>query len=172
MNAMNDTKIEIKPAIESDIPLILSLIKDLADYEKLSHEVAATEPILRESLFGEHPYAEVGIGYYDSIPAGYTLFFHSFSTFTGRPGLYIEDIFVKAAYRGKGVGKALFLHVAGLAQDRNCKRLEYSVLTWNQPALNFYEQFGARLMDDWRLFRISGDSLKALVRNPKNRVNP
>ena len=163
MNSAEETKIEIKPATETDVPLILSLIKDLADYEKLSHEVVATESILRESLFGEHPYAEVSIGYYDSIPAGYTLFFHSFSTFTGRPGVYIEDIFVKEAYRGKGVGKALFLYVAGLAKDRNCKRLEYSVLTWNQPALNFYEQFGAQLMDDWRLFRISGDSLSRLI---------
>lgn len=163
MNSKNDTKIEIKPATVADVPLILSLIRDLAVYEKLSHEVVATESILRESLFGEHPYAEVSIGYYDSIPAGYTLFFHSFSTFTGRPGIYIEDIFVKGEYRGNGLGKSLFLYVAGLAKDRNCKRLEYSVLTWNEPALNFYKQFGAERMDDWRLFRITAGALDKLA---------
>jgi GNAT superfamily N-acetyltransferase len=160
---MNDTKIEIKPATVADVPLILSLIKDLAAYEKLSHEVVATESILRESLFGEHPYAEVSIGYYDSIPAGYVLFFHNFSTFTGRPGIYIEDVFVKEDYRGNGLGRALFLYVAGLAKDRNCKRLEYSVLTWNEPALTFYDQFGADLMDDWRLYRIGDDMLNDLI---------
>ena len=163
MNSMNDTKIEIKPATAADVPLILSLIKDLAAYEKLSHEVVATESILHESLFGEKPYAEVVIGYYDSIPAGYVLFFHNFSTFTGRPGIYIEDIFVKEADRGKGIGKALFLFVAGLAKNRNCKRLEYSVLTWNEPALNFYKQFEAQRMDDWRLYRIGDDSLNDLI---------
>ena len=163
MNSMNDTKIEIKPATVADVPLILSLIKDLAAYEKLSHEVVATESILHESLFGEKPYAEVVIGYYDSIAAGYVLFFHNFSTFTGRPGVYIEDIFVKEDHRGNGLGRALFLYVAGLAKDRNCKRLEYSVLTWNEPALNFYKQFGAQRLDDWRLYRIGGDSLNDLV---------
>ena len=163
MNSMNDTKIETKPATVADVPLILSLIKDLAAYEKLSHEVVATESLLHESLFGEKPYAEVVIGYYDSIPAGYVLFFHNFSTFTGRPGIYIEDVFVKEDYRGNGLGRALFLYVAGLAKDRNCKRLEYSVLTWNQPALNFYEQFGAERMDDWRLYRIGDDSLSDLI---------
>ena len=163
MNSMNDTKIEIKPATVADVPLILSLIKDLAAYEKLSHEVVATESILHESLFGEKPYAEVVIGYYDSIAAGYVLFFHNFSTFTGRPGVYIEDIFVKEDYRGNGLGRALFLYVVGLAKDRNCKRLEYSVLTWNEPALNFYKQFGAQRLDDWRLYRIGGDSLNDLV---------
>ena len=163
MKSRNDAKIEIKPATETDVPLILSLIKDLAAYEKLSHEVVATKSILRESLFGEKPYAEVAIGHYDSIPAGYVLFFHNFSTFTGRPGIYIEDIFVKEAYRGKGIGKALFLYVAGLATDRRCKRLEYAVLNWNEPALNFYKPFGAQRMDDWCLFRISGDSLKDLI---------
>ncbi len=163
MRPRNDEKIEIKPATESDVPLILSLIKDLAAYEKLSHEVVATESILSESLFGKKPYAEVVIGYYDSIPAGYVLFFHNFSTFTGRPGIYIEDIFVKEAYRGKGIGKALFLYVAELAKNRNCKRLEYSVLTWNAPALNFYDRFGAEMMDDWRLFRITADRIDTLV---------
>jgi len=162
MKPRNDEKIEIKPATVADVPLILSLIKDLAVYEKLSHEVVATESILHESLFGEKPYAEVVIGYYVSIPAGYVLFFHNFSTFTGRPGIYIEDIFVKEAFRGKGIGKALFLYVAGLAKDRNCKRLEYSVLTWNEPALNFYDRFGADMMDDWRLFRIKAGALNKL----------
>ena len=163
MNSMNDTKIEIKPATVADVPLILSLIKDLAAYEKLSHEVVATESILHESLFGENPYAEVVLGHYDSIPAGYVLFFHNFSTFTGRPGIYIEDVFVKEDYRGNGLGRALFLYVAGLAKDRNCKRLEYSVLTWNEPALNFYKQFHARLLYGWNLYRINDDSLNDLV---------
>ena len=160
---MNDTKIDIKPATPSDVPLILSLIKDLAAYERLSHEVVATESELHETLFGEKPYAEVAIGYCDSTPAGYVLFFHNFSTFTGRPGIYLEDIFVKEAFRDKGLGKALFLYVAGLAKDRRCTRLEYSVLTWNQPALDFYKQFGAERMEDWRLYRISSESLNRLT---------
>lgn len=162
MKPRSDAQIEIKFATEADIPLILSLIKDLAVYEKLSHEVVATESMLHESLFGEKPYAEVGIGYCDSTPGGYVLFFHNFSTFTGRPGIYIEDIFVKEAFRGKGLGKALFMYVAGQANDRNCTRLEYSVLNWNEPALNFYKQFGAQLMDDWSLYRISGKTLQLL----------
>ena len=164
VNKMNDTKIDIRPATPSDVPLILSLIKGLAAYEKLSHEVVATESVLHESLFGEKPHAEVAIGYCDSIPAGYILFFHNFSTFTGRPGIYIEDIFVKETHRDKGLGKALFLYVAGLAKERNCTRLEYSVLTWNQPALDFYKQFGAQRMEDWRLYRISGESLNQMER--------
>ncbi|HIJ54721.1 MAG TPA: GNAT family N-acetyltransferase [Deltaproteobacteria bacterium] len=163
MTSRSDERIKILSAAETDVPLILSLIKDLAAYEKLSHEVLATESTLKESLFGEKPYAEVAIGYYESIPAGYVLFFHNFSTFTGRPGIYIEDIFVKETFRGKGMGRALFLYIAGLAKDRNCGRIEYSVLTWNEPALNFYKRFGAQCMDDWCLYRISGDSLNHLI---------
>ncbi len=152
-------KIKIRPATQKDVPLILSLIKDLAAYERLSNEVVATEDILFDSLFGKRRFAEVIIGYYDSVATGYALFFHNFSTFIGKPGIYIEDLYVKEAYRGKGVGRSMLVYVAQLAKARNCKRLEFSVLNWNEPAIRFYEHFGARSMDDWMLFRMTGKAL-------------
>ncbi len=155
-------KIEIRRATEDDIPLILDLIKDLAAYERLSDEVVATEDVLREFLFGTRPYAEVILGYYDGTPAGYILFFYNFSTFIGRPGIYIEDIYVREAHRGKGLGKALFKYTAALAANRNCGRLEFAVLNWNEPSIRFYKHFGAKLMDDWSLYRIAGRALQDL----------
>ena len=155
--------IEIRPATESDVPLILSLIKDLAAYERLSQEVVATEDVLRDSLFGKQRFAEVIMGCYDSFPVGYTLFFYNFSTFLGRPGIYIEDIYVKEAFRGKGVGRSMFRYVAKLAKARNCGRLEFAVLNWNKPAIQFYARFKAESMDDWTLFRLSGKVLGNLA---------
>ncbi len=156
-------KIDIRRATEADVPLILALIKDLAAYERLSDAVVATEDVLRESLFGTRPYAEVILGYYDGTPAGYVLFFHNFSTFIGKPGIYIEDIYVKTSHRGKGLGKALFGYTAALAADRNCARLEFAVLDWNEPSIRFYKHRGARLLDDWSMYRITGQALQDLA---------
>lgn len=154
--------ITIRPAEESDTPLILSLIKDLASYERLQDEVVATEALLRESLFGKR-HAEVVLAYYDGSPAGYALYFHNFSTFLGRSGIYIEDLYVKEAYRGKGAGKALFQYLAKLTVSRGCGRLEFSVLNWNEPSIRFYKHFGADRLDDWSLYRISGSRLSRLA---------
>jgi GNAT superfamily N-acetyltransferase len=155
--------ITIRPAEESDTPLILSLIKDLASYERLLDEVVATEALLRESLFGKTRHAEVVLAYHDGSPAGYSLFFHNFSTFLGRSGIYIEDLYVKEAYRGKGLGKALFRYLAELAVHRGCGRLEFAVLDWNEPAIRFYRHFGANRLDDWSLYRITGSRLNRLA---------
>lgn len=155
--------IDIRVATEADVPLILSLIKDLAKYEKLLDQVVATEAILRESLFGPSPRAEVIIGSVQEIPVGYALFFHSFSTFLGKTGMYIEDLYVRKAHRGKGLGKALLMHVAELARTRGCKRLEWSVLDWNEPAIRFYESLGAVPMNGWTLYRLSGNTLDTLM---------
>ena len=156
---MTDAKLEISPAAEADLPLILSFIKGLAEYEKLLHQVVATEDILRESLFGTRKYAEVIIARYGDEPAGFALFFHNFSTFVGRPGIYLEDLFVLPEYRKKGIGKALFAHLARLAVERKCGRFEWAVLDWNTPAIGFYEKMGAVSLNDWRIFRLSGEAL-------------
>lgn len=150
---------EIKIATSKEVPLILSFIKDLAEYEKLSHEVVATEELLQETLFGSKKVAEVLIGYSKDIPVGFALYFHNFSTFLGRPGIYLEDLFVKPEYRGKGFGKALLVELAKITKERNCGRLEWSVLDWNKPAIDFYKSLGANLMDGWSIFRLTGDSL-------------
>lgn len=155
--------IDIRIATEADVPLILSLIRDLARYEKLLDQVVATEAILRESLFGQSPAAEVIIGSFKAVPVGYALFFHSFSTFLGKTGMYIEDLYVQQAYRGKGLGKALLLFVAELAIKRGCKRLEWSVLDWNEPAIRFYESLGAFPMKGWTQYRLTGDLLDSLL---------
>ncbi len=155
--------IDIRAATEADVPLILSLIKDLARYEKLLDQVVATETILQESLFGPCPRAEVIIGNIRGIPVGYALFFHSFSTFLGKSGMYIEDLYVQNAHRGKGLGKAMLMHVAELAGKRGCKRLEWSVLDWNEPAIRFYESLGAVPMNGWTLYRLAGKTLDALL---------
>ncbi|MGE0130974.1 MAG: N-acetyltransferase family protein [Blastocatellales bacterium] len=154
---------EIKPATTSDAPVILSFIKKLAVYEKLAHEVKATEDILRETLFGERRYAEVIIAYHRGEPAGFALFFHSYSTFLGKPGIYLEDLYVDEQHRGKGFGKALLVHLARLTKERNCGRLEWSVLDWNEPSINFYKSLGARPMDEWNVFRLTGESLDKLA---------
>jgi GNAT superfamily N-acetyltransferase len=155
--------IDIRSATEADVPLLLTLIKDLAEYEKLLDQVVATDVILQESLFGPSPRAEVIIGSVQGISVGYALFFHSFSTFLGKSGMYIEDLYVQKAYRGKGLGKALLMHVAELAQIRGCKRLEWSVLDWNEPAIRFYESLGAIPMNGWTLYRLAGNTLDKLL---------
>lgn len=154
---------EIKPATEADAPVILSFIKQLARYEKLSHEVVATEATIRQTLFGGRRVAEVAIGYFCEKPVGFVLFFHNYSTFLGRTGLYIEDLFVEEAYRRRGFGRALLVYVARLAQERQCGRLEWSVLDWNEPAIEFYKKLGAVAMSDWTVYRVTGDSLSRLA---------
>ncbi|HTY35932.1 MAG TPA: GNAT family N-acetyltransferase [Bacteroidota bacterium] len=158
-----DKRLSILPATNNDLPVILQLIKDLAEYERLAHEVVATEEVLAETLFGEHPYAEVLIARYENEPVGYALFFHSYSTFLGRPGIYLEDLFVKPHCRGKGIGKALLACLAQLALERKCGRLEWAVLNWNEPAIGFYKSLGARPMDTWTVYRMTGDSLNRLA---------
>ncbi len=154
----------IRTATKADVPIILSFIKKLADYERLSHEVVATEEILRKTLFGRERTAEVAIGYFNRDPVGFVLFFHNYSTFLGRPGLYIEDLFVDESFRRRGFGRALLLYVARLAKERDCGRLEWSVLDWNEPAVAFYKKLGAVPMSEWTIFRVTGDSLDNLSR--------
>jgi GNAT superfamily N-acetyltransferase len=153
---------EVRFATEEDVPLILALIRELAEYEKLPHEVVATEDRLRTSLFAERPAAEVLIGEMEGRPAAFALFFHNFSTFLGKPGIYLEDLFVRPEFRGRGLGKAMLVYLAGLAKERGCGRLEWWVLDWNQQAIRFYEKLGARAMDDWTVYRVSGDVLERL----------
>lgn len=154
--------ISIRPAATADLPLIAQLIRDLAEYEKLSHEVRFDLATMGEHLFGAHPAAEVAIGEIDGEPQGFALFFHNFSTFEGRPGLYLEDLFVRPGARGHGLGKALLVHLAALALERGCARFEWSVLDWNEPSIGFYRSLGARMMDDWRIMRVDGDALLQL----------
>ncbi len=155
--------ISIRSAVPADLPLIAQFIRDLADYEKLAHEVRFDEAKLGEKLFGPRPYAEVVIGELGGEPQGFALFFHNFSTFEGRPGLYLEDLFVRPAARGSGLGKALLAHLAQLCIDRDCARLEWSVLDWNTPAIGFYQSLGAKLMDEWTVMRVDGDALTDLA---------
>lgn len=152
----------IRPATPADLPLIAQLIRDLADYEKLASEVRFDEAVMGEKLFGARPYAEVVIGELDGAPQGFALFFHNFSTFEGKPGIYLEDLFVRPAARGSGLGKALLSHLAMLAVERDCARLEWSVLDWNEPAIGFYKKLGARLMDEWTVMRVDGAALQQL----------
>ena len=159
----NLTDFEIAPASIEDVPLILAFIKKLAEYERLAHEVVATEDSLRESLFESRKTAEVAIGYLQKKPIGFVLFFQNYSTFLSRPGLYIEDLFVDEPYRRRGFGSALLRYVARLAIERNCGRLEWSVLDWNQPAVDFYTRIGAVAMSDWTMFRVTGQNLADLA---------
>lgn len=160
----NDSdQVRISPATEADVPIILELIRGLAEYEKLSHEVVATEQLLREHLFGPRPVAETRIAYLDQTAVGFALFFHNFSTFLGRPGIYLEDIFVRPQHRGKGIGKALLKEVARVAAERKCGRLEWSVLDWNEPAIRFYQSLGAKPMSQWTIYRMTGDAIRKLA---------
>ncbi len=154
--------LSIRPASSADLPLIAGLIRDLAKYEKLAHEVRFDEAVLHEKLFGPRPYAEVVIGELDGVAQGFALFFHNFSTFEGKPGIYLEDLFVRPEARGSGLGKALLAHLAMLATTRDCARLEWSVLDWNEPAIGFYRKLGARLMDDWTVMRLDSANLARL----------
>ena len=155
--------IVIRPAVVPDAGLILAFIRELAEYEKLSHEAVADEAGLATQLFGSHPRAEVLIADVDGAPAGFALFFHNFSTFIGKPGLYLEDLFVRPGFRGLGLGKRLMLRLAQIAVERDCGRFEWSVLDWNQPAIDFYRSLGAVGMDEWTTQRVSGDALRALA---------
>jgi GNAT superfamily N-acetyltransferase len=150
-------------AEEEDTELILELIRALAEFEKLAHEVAADVEILRRSLFGSRRVAEVLIAEYGGATAGFALFFHNFSTFLGKPGIYLEDLFIKPEFRGKGIGREVLAFLARLAVERGCGRLEWAVLDWNTPAIDFYKRLGARPMEDWTVFRFAGESLAALA---------
>lgn len=153
----------IEPAAARDAPVILGMIKALAEYERMSDQVTATEETLRATLFGARPAAEVVIGYAGDQPAGFALFFHNYSTFLGQPGVYLEDLFVAPEWRGRGLGKRLLTHLARLAVERGCGRFEWSVLDWNEPAIGFYKKLGAKPMDEWTVFRVTGDALRELA---------
>ena len=153
----------IRPAALADVPVILQLIRDLAEYEKLSHEVRATSEMLEKWLFGQQPVAEVLIAEWEGTPRGFALFFHNFSTFLGKPGFFLEDLYVEPGFRGRGIGKALLLHLARLAVERGYGRVEWSVLDWNEPSIGFYRSLGARPMDDWTVYRLADESLAYLA---------
>jgi GNAT superfamily N-acetyltransferase len=153
----------IEPATEKDVPEILELIRALARYEKLEHLVVATEDGLRETLFGEPPGAEVVLARLGAETAGFALFFHNYSTFLGQRGIYLEDLYVHPRSRGQGCGAALLRHLARLAIERRCGRLEWAVLDWNEPAIGFYRRLGAEPMDDWTVYRLTGDALRRLA---------
>ncbi|MFM9896905.1 GNAT family N-acetyltransferase [Sphingorhabdus sp.] len=155
--------LSIRAATPADISLIGQFIRDLAEYEKLAHAVRFDEAVMAQKLFGPRPYAEVLIGEIDGVPQGFALFFHNFSTFEGRPGIYLEDLFVRPDARGSGLGKALLGTLAGLAAERDCARLEWSVLDWNTPAIDFYKALGATPMDEWTVYRVDGSALNNLA---------
>ena len=154
----------LRPATVDDVPLILGFIRELAAYEQLEHQVVATESLLAEQLFGPRPAAEVIIAEVNGAAVGFALFFYNFSTFLGRPGLFLEDLYVQPHARGSGIGKALLRHLAGLAVARGCGRMDWNVLDWNAPAIGFYKKLGADVLPDWRTCRVTGDALKALAR--------
>ena len=156
----------IRPAEAEDAPLILTLIRGLAEYEKLAHELVTTEEDLRETLFGPRPSAEVVIARVKDEAVGFAIFFHNYSTFLGRPGLYLEDLFVRPEHRGRGYGASLLRYLAALAKARRCGRFEWSVLDWNEPAIRFYRRLGAVSMDGWTVFRVTGAALDALASEP------
>ena len=154
----------LRKATVEDCPLILSFIRELAEYEKLLHEVVASVETLAETLFGEVPYAQSVIGEYRGTAVGYALFFHNFSTFTGRPGIYLEDLYVQPHMRGQGFGKCLLAYLARLAVDKGCTRVEWSVLDWNEPSIQFYRSIGAAPMDEWTVQRLDGEALASFAK--------
>jgi GNAT superfamily N-acetyltransferase len=155
--------ISLRPATPEDVPLVLEFIRELARYEQLEHEVAATEADLGEALFGERRYAEVVFACSDGKALGFALFFHNFSTFKGRPGIYLEDLFVRPEARGRGIGRKLLAHLARTALERRCARLEWAVLDWNEPSIGFYRGLGAVPMNEWSIFRLTGEPLALLA---------
>ena len=160
--------IDLRAARPGDESLILGLIRELAEYERLAHEVSATPELLAEHLFGEQAVAEAVIAERDGVAVGFALFFRNFSTFLGKPGLYLEDLYVRESQRGQGIGRALLAHVAAIARQRGYGRMEWSVLDWNRPAIDFYESLGARAMSDWTVYRLSEDGeVPALRSAPK-----
>lgn len=157
-------KLRIVPAIEADVPVILEMIQALAEYEKLTHLVVATQDRVRESLFGARPAAEVLLAYWEEQCAGFAVFFPTYSTFLARPGLYLEDLYVKPHLRGKRIGFALLKHLAKLASERGYGRMEWAVLNWNQPSIEFYRKLGAVPLDEWTTYPFTGDALSALAK--------
>lgn len=155
--------ISTRPATEADVPVLLQLIRELAEYEKLTHEVVATEQSLRQTLFGPARSAEALLGCVQGRPVGMAIFFHNYSTFLARPGLYLEDLYVQPAHRGCGVGKRLITSVARIALERGCGRYEWTVLDWNQPAIEFYQSLGAEMKSDWRIMRVTGQALQKMA---------
>jgi len=157
------SNISITQATKADVPVILEMIQGLADYEKLSHLVVATEEQLRLTLFGERPGAEVLLAHWDGEPIGFALFFPNYSTFLAQPGIYLEDLFVKPHARGKGAGLALFVELARIAVERGCGRVEWAVLDWNEPSIRFYKKLGAVPLDEWTTFRLTSEPLRKLA---------
>jgi GNAT superfamily N-acetyltransferase len=155
--------LKIEPATVLDLPTIFRLVTQLAVYERLEHVMVATEEDFRRALFGPDRLAAALIAFIDDMPVGFALYFCTFSTFLGKRGLYLEDIFVEPAYRGRGIGKALLRRLAAIAKEKDCGRMEWSVLTWNQPSIDFYHRLGAVTLEDWRVFRLTGDALQALA---------
>jgi GNAT superfamily N-acetyltransferase len=158
-------KVRVVPATERDVPQILELIRGLAEYERLSHMVEADEDRLRRTLFGDRPAAEVLLAYENAECVGFAVFFTNYSTFLAKPGLYLEDLFVKPHARRKGIGLQILKHLAAIARERDYGRMEWSVLDWNQPAIHFYQKLGAVALDDWTLFRLTGDALANFARH-------
>jgi GNAT superfamily N-acetyltransferase len=157
------SEIQIRRATPDDVPLILAFLRELATYEKLAHEVVATDADMHAALFGERPVVETVIATLDGEPVGYALFFPTFSTFLGKPGLYLEDLYVRPAARGFGVGRSLLEHLARLTVERGWGRLEWAVLDWNEPSIEFYKKMGARPMSEWTVFRLAGERLSSLA---------
>jgi GNAT superfamily N-acetyltransferase len=160
-------RMNIRTATEEDVPLILRFIRELAHYERLEHQVVASQESLRATLFGNPRFAEVLIGEQDGDAVGFALFFHNYSTFLGRPGVYLEDLYIRPELRGHGYGRALLARIAEIAIERNCGRVEWAVLNWNEPAIRFYRSLGALPMDQWSVYRITGDALEKLARNQR-----
>jgi len=160
-------KFEIKTAVKQDVPVILKFIKELAEYEKLAHEVTAATVDLERFLFGEHPCAEVIIGYLDDKPVSFALFYHNFSTFLGFPGMFIEDLFVLPEARDQEIGQTMLAYIAQLAKKRSCKRLEWRVLDWNEHAIGFYRSIGAKPLPDWTIYRMTDSALDMLAKEWK-----
>lgn len=156
-------KFEIRTARVEDVPIILQLIRDLATYERAPNDVTATEEQLVEVLFGSRPSAEVLLALEADTAVGFAVFFHNFSTWLGRPGLYLEDLFVKPEMRGKGYGRALLVRLAKIARERGCGRMEWAVLDWNDPAIQFYRKLGAKPLDEWTVFRLTGEGIAKLA---------
>ncbi|HWB03693.1 MAG TPA: GNAT family N-acetyltransferase [Verrucomicrobiales bacterium] len=161
---MSVSRLSLRPATPEDVPHILAFIRELAEYEKLTHEVSATEELLQRTLFGPKPFAETLIGSVDDVPAGFAVYFYSYSTFLALPGIYLEDLYVQPKFRKLGLGKALITEVARIAVERGCGRYEWSVLDWNTPSIRFYESLGAEMHRDWRRMRISGPALEEMAK--------
>ena len=163
MRQTAENPMKIRPAGPDDVDELLELIHELAVYEKAPEEAVATPGLIHQALFGDHPTAEAVIAEWEGKPAGFALFFHNFSTWLGKPGLYLEDLFVRESMRGKGIGKALLLHLAGIARERGCGRMEWSVLDWNAPAIDFYKSLGAKPMTGWTVYRLDERALGKLA---------